>query len=383
MRKAAPIVMEPRPMTLALARKYRPTQLADLVGQDVLKNTLTAAITHNRVAQAYVLTGIRGVGKTTTARVIARALNCVEGPTTTPCGVCASCQAMDADSAMDVIEIDAASKTGVDNMREMIANVAYAPMQAGARKIYIIDEAHMLSKAAWNALLKTLEEPPAHITFIFATTEPRAIPGTVLSRCQTLPLGRIPMESIEQRLHWVADQEGTTIAPAAARVIARAAEGSMRDALSLLDQAIATQPGGVQAEAVLAMIGRAGRMAVSTLVGLVVAGNIAGTVEMFASMMADGRDPMALLEDSMEWIHQAQMARVSPAYIAHLRLPEAEAQRLAELSKTASPGAFQGCAHYLLEASTTARAMPSPTLAVEMALVRAASKFATLASKAA
>lgn len=368
-------------MTLALARKYRPTTLDDLVGQDALKRTLSAAIAHDRVAPAYLLTGIRGTGKTTTARIIARALNCVHGPTATPCGVCESCQAIDTDSAFDVIEIDAASNTGVDQMREVIANVAYAPMRKGARKIYIIDEAHMLSKAAFNALLKTLEEPPAHVVFILATTESRAIPVTVASRCQTIPLGRIPMEAIEARLHWVASQEQTSVEPAAARVIARAAEGSMRDALSLLDQAIATEPDLVRSESVLSMIGRAGRLAVATLVEELASGNTAKVLDTFQSLMADGRDPIALLEDTIEWIHQAQMAKVSPAYIARLQLPEAEDARLKAISAMAAPGAFQGCAHYMLEAYTAARTVPSPTLAVEMALVRVASKFAAIAPK--
>ena len=368
-------------MTLALARKYRPTTLGDLVGQDALKRTLGMAIAHDRVAQAYVLTGIRGVGKTTTARVIARALNCVEGPTVEPCGVCESCRAIDADAALDVIEIDAASNTGVEAMRDLIANVAYAPMRAGARKIYIIDEAHMLSKSAWNALLKTLEEPPAHVTFIFATTEMRAIPATILSRCQTLPLSRIALDAIEARLHWVAEQEGAAIEPAAARVMARAAEGSMRDALSLLDQAISAEPDMVRADSVLAMIGRAGRLAVADLVVGVVGGDVDGVLALHGTLVADGRDPLALLEDTVSWIHQAQMARMSPRYVATLGLPEAEMERLSAISTMASPGAFQGCAHYLLDAYSSARQMPSPLLAVEMALVRATTKFAALAAK--
>lgn len=368
-------------MTVALANKYRPKTLDDLVGQEPLKRALSAAIEHNRVASAYILTGIRGVGKTTTARVMARALNCAQGPTITPCGVCESCTSIDKGSALDVIEIDAASNTGVDAIRDLIANVAYAPMRAGARKIYIIDEAHMLSKSAFNALLKTLEEPPAHVVFILATTEARAIPVTVASRCQVLPLGRIAMESIEARLQMVSRLEQADLEAGAGRVIARAAEGSMRDALSLLDQAIATEPTKVRAESVLAMIGRAGRLAVSQLVEQLTSGNTAQVLDTFSALIQDGRDPMALLEDTIEWIHQAQMSKVSPAYIARLALPEAEQTRLQTIAAMASTGAFQGCAHYLLEAYTTARTVPSPTLAVEMALVRVASKFASLTSK--
>lgn len=368
-------------MTLALARIYRPKTLDDLVGQQALKHTLAAAIAHDRIAPAYVLTGIRGVGKTTTARVIARALNCVHGPTLTPCGTCASCMAIDSDSTLDVVEIDGASNNGVDNARDLIANIGYAPMQAGARKIYIVDEAHMLSKSAWNALLKTLEEPPPHVLFIFATTEARAIPVTVLSRCQVLALARISMADIEGRLHWVAAQEKATIAPDAARAIARAAEGSMRDALSLLDRALATQPGHVEAEAVQAMLGRMGRLAVADLVASVIKGDTPDLLARLRAAIGEGRDPMALLEDSVEWIHQTQMAKKIPSFPDDLGMPESEKAKLAELAPLAANGALQGCAHYLLEASAQIRGMPSQALGVEMALVRAASKFASLADK--
>jgi DNA polymerase III subunit gamma/tau len=368
-------------MGLSLARTYRPKTLDDLVGQEALKRTLTAAIDNGRVASGYVLTGIRGVGKTTTARVIARALNCVNGPTPNPCGVCHSCLAIDTDSALDVVEVDAASENSVERMRALISGVGYAPMQAGAKKVYIIDEAHMLSKAAWNALLKTLEEPPPDVLFIFATTEARAIPVTVLSRCQVLPLTRISAKDISARLAWVAEQEQVPLDPAATRVIARAAEGSMRDALSLLDQAIATKPDGVDAETVLSMIGRAGRLAVSTLVERVIKGDIAGTVTTYTSMLGAGRDPVVLLEDTAEWIHQAQLGKLVPGYGEAMGMPEAEQERLTALGALASAGALQGCAHYLLEAIGQARQMPSPILAVEMAMVRAAAKFATLAAK--
>lgn len=370
-------------MGLSLARTYRPKTLDDLVGQETLKRTLTSAIDNGRVAQAYVLTGIRGVGKTTTARVIARALNCVEGPTPNPCGVCPSCLAIDTDSALDVVEVDAASENSVEKMRALIAGVGYAPMQQGAKKVYIIDEAHMLSKAAWNALLKTLEEPPEDVLFIFATTEARAIPVTVLSRCQVLSLGRISMDDIMGRLAWVAEQEHVALDPAATRVIARAAEGSMRDALSLLDQAISTTPEGVDAETVLAMIGRAGRIAVANVVEKLVAGDVPATVMGFKGLLNAGRDPMAFLEDTAEWVHQIQLGKMVPGYGAMMGLPEAEQERLTTIGAMAPTGALQGCAHYLLEAIGQARQMPSPALAVEMALVRAAAKFATLAPKAA
>ena len=368
-------------MTLALARKYRPKTIDDLVGQTAMKNILQGAFDNDRIAQSYVLAGIRGVGKTTTARVIARAINCAQGPTLTPCGVCDSCRAIDSESSMDIIEMDAASNTGVDNMRDIISSVAYAPMQAGGRKIYIFDEAHMLSKNAWNALLKTLEEPPAHVMFIFATTEPKAIPITVNSRSQILPLSRISLTDIQNRLAWITQQENATIEDDALRLIARAAEGSMRDAISLLDRATTLEPNHVTTQSVLAMLGRAGRIAVANMVAHIIAGDVPKVLHDYNAFLQEGRDPMMLLEDTIEWIHQSQMARVSPAYIAHLQLPEAEASMLGTLSQATKPGALQGCAHYLLEAYNTVRALPSPSLGVEMALVRATSKFASLLAK--
>src|SRR5580693_9501721 len=223
-----------------LARKYRPQTFAELIGQEAMVRTLANAIASGRVAHAFILTGVRGVGKTTTARIIARALNCVGadgtgGPTISPCGECVHCRSIAEDRHVDVIEMDAASRTGIDDIRDLTEGVRYRPVSA-RHKVYIIDEVHMLSKPAFNALLKTLEEPPAHVIFVFATTEVRKVPVTILSRCQRFDLRRIETPELVSHLANIAAKENVAIGPAALSLIARAAEGSVRDALSLLDQ---------------------------------------------------------------------------------------------------------------------------------------------------
>jgi DNA polymerase-3 subunit gamma/tau len=232
-----------------LARKYRPTTFDQLIGQDAMVRTLTNAFASGRIAQAFMLTGVRGVGKTTTARIIVRALNCIGpdgkgGPTAAPCGQCDNCTAIAEDRHVDVLELDAASRTGVGEMRELLDGVRYRPVSA-RYKVYIIDEVHMLSTSAFNALLKTLEEPPAHVKFVFATTEIRKVPVTVLSRCQRFDLRRIDADTLIKLYTDVAKAEGVEIAPAALALIARAADGSARDGLSLLDQAIARAEGAL------------------------------------------------------------------------------------------------------------------------------------------
>src|SRR3954471_15717874 len=226
-----------------LARKYRPQSFAEVIGQDAMVRTLSNAIASGRIAQAFMLTGVRGIGNTTTARIIARALNCIGpdgagGPTVSPCGECVHCRAIAEDRHVDVIEMDAASHTGVDKMRELLDGVRYRPVSA-RYKVYIIDEAHMLSGHSFNALLKTLEEPPPAVKFIFATTEIRKVPLTVLSRCQRFSLRRVPVDLLVTHYRRIAEAEGVVVAPGALGLIARAADGSVRDGLSLLDQAIA------------------------------------------------------------------------------------------------------------------------------------------------
>src|SRR5919206_1579980 len=260
-----------------LARKYRPQRFSELIGQDAMVQTLGNAIKRDRLAHAFLLTGVRGVGKTSTARLIAKALNCVGpdgqgGPTIAPCGVCEPCRAIAEGRHIDVVEMDAASHTGVDDVREIIEAVRYAAVSA-RYKVYIIDEVHMLSKNAFNALLKTLEEPPPHVKFLFATTEVNKVPVTVLSRCQRFDLRRIPAEKLAAHFAAVSRAEGVEVEPEALALIARAAEGSARDGLSILDQAIAHGAGGVTAEQVRAMLGLSDRGAVRRLLGVMLSGD--------------------------------------------------------------------------------------------------------------
>ena len=298
-----------------LARKYRPQVFADLIGQEALVKTITNAIATNRLAHAYMLTGIRGVGKTSSARIIAKGLNCIGedgqgGMTPNPCGKCRHCLDIAADSHIDVIEIDAASNTGVDNVREIIEGAKYNPVSARF-KIYIIDEVHMLSKQAFNALLKTLEEPPAHVIFILATTEIRKVPVTILSRCQRFDLVRVPIETLKKHFAWIAEQEKIELTDGANDLLARAADGSVRDGLSLLDQAIAQTGGHVDDAAVLDMLKRADRGVVVDLMKTMLSGDTAAALNKIDAIYNNGADLSMLLTDMMEWTHWA--TRMHPA----------------------------------------------------------------------
>ena len=295
-----------------LARKYRSQDFASLIGQDVLVKTLTTAINTGRIAHAYIFTGIRGTGKTSTARILAKALNCLSsnGPTATPCGVCENCRAIAAGQHIDVMEIDAASHTGVDNMREILDAVQYRPTN-GRYKIYIIDEVHMLSISAFNALLKTLEEPPAHVVFILATTDIRKVPVTILSRCQRFDLVRVPVETLKKHFAKIAENEKIELSDAANELLARAADGSVRDGLSLLDQAIAQTGGHVDDSAVLNMLKRADRGVVMGLMETVLGGDTAAALERVDTIYNNGADLSMLLTDMMEWTHWA--TRMHPA----------------------------------------------------------------------
>ena len=289
-----------------LARKYRSQDFASLIGQDVLVQTLTTAINTGRIAHAYIFTGIRGTGKTSTARILAKALNCLSSdrPTATPCGVCENCRAIAAGQHIDVLEIDAASHTGVDNMREILDAVQYRPTN-GRYKVYIIDEVHMLSQSAFNALLKTLEEPPAHVIFILATTEIRKVPVTILSRCQRFDLVRVPVDTLKKHFAWIADQEKIELSDGANELLARAADGSVRDGLSLLDQAIAQTGGHVDETSVLNMLKRADRGVVMDVMETVLGGDTATALEKIDSIYNNGADLSMLLTDMMEWTHWA------------------------------------------------------------------------------
>ena len=295
-----------------LARKYRSQDFNSLIGQDVLVKTLTTAINTGRIAHAYIFTGIRGTGKTSTARILAKALNCLssDGPTAPPCGVCENCRAIAAGQHIDVMEIDAASHTGVDNMREILDAVQYRPTN-GRYKIYIIDEVHMLSISAFNALLKTLEEPPAHVVFILATTDIRKVPVTILSRCQRFDLVRVPVETLKKHFAEIAENEKIELTDGANELLARAADGSVRDGLSLLDQAIAQTGGHVDEAAVLNMLKRADRGVVMNVMETILSGDTAAALERVDEIYNNGADLSMLLTDMMEWTHWA--TRMHPA----------------------------------------------------------------------
>lgn len=300
-----------------LARKYRPQSFQDLIGQDGLVNILTHALETKRLPHALILTGVRGVGKTTTARLLAKCLNCV-GPdgkgmeTLTPCGVCPSCQALASESLMDVIEMDAASRTGVDDVREIIETACYKPLSA-RYKVYIIDEVHMLSKSAFNALLKTLEEPPAHVKFIFATTEIHKVPETVLSRCMKFDLQRVKDEDLVTLMQRVVKEEGLSAEEQALSLIARAGKGSARDSLSLLDQALSLGKQSVTTQSVRDMLHLADQTEILTLLSLVVEGKPSETLNLFNELYQKGSDPHVLVTQLLEEVHWIQTLHFLPS----------------------------------------------------------------------
>ncbi len=359
-----------------LARKYRPTRFAELVGQEIMVRTLTNALASGRLAHAFVLTGVRGVGKTTTARIIARALNCVGpdgagGPTDSPCGMCEHCLAISEDRHVDVLEIDAASHTGVADVRELIDGVRYVP--ASARyKVYIIDEVHMLSTQAFNALLKTLEEPPPHVKFVFATTEIRKIPITVLSRCQRFDLRRLDTDAMLAFLTDIAGRESVSAEPAALLLIARAAEGSARDGLSLLDQAIAHGGDRIDEALVGEMLGLADRGRVLDLLDAILAGNIAGALQRLADMNAAGADPIVITQDLLELTHWLTRLKVTPEAGEDIAVADAQRQRGREMADKLSMAALARAWQVLLKGLQEAQAAPVPLIAVEMLVVRLA-----------
>jgi DNA polymerase-3 subunit gamma/tau len=357
-----------------LARKYRPVDFAQMIGQEAMVRTLTNAFGSGRLAHAFMLTGVRGVGKTTTARIIARALNCIGpdgqgGPTAEPCGVCANCTAIAEDRHVDVLEMDAASRTGVNDIRELIDGVRYLPV--GARyKVYIIDEVHMLSTSAFNALLKTLEEPPAHVKFIFATTEIRKVPVTVLSRCQRFDLRRVDMDLLTQHFAKVAAAEGAEIAPAALALIARAADGSVRDGLSLLDQAIARAEGPIEEAQVRDMLGLADRTRLFDLYDRLMQGDAKGALALVADMYAAGADPAVLLQDLLELTHWLTRLKVVTQLAEAPGVPEVERTRGRDMAAKLTTAHLARCWQMLLKGLGEVQMAPSPLQAVEMVLIR-------------
>ncbi len=359
-----------------LARKYRPTTFSGLIGQDVLVRTLTKAFESGRLAHAFILTGVRGVGKTTTARIVARALNCIgpDGkgePTTEPCGVCVHCKSIAEDRHVDILEMDAASHTGVDDVRELIEGVRYRPTSA-RYKVYIIDEVHMLSKNAFNALLKTLEEPPEHVKFIFATTEIRKVPITVLSRCQRFDLNRVGIEELAGHFSMIVGKEKAQISETALHLIARAADGSVRDGLSLLDQAISQAEGEITEPQVREMLGLADRAQTFELLEAVLSGAIAEALAMLDQQYRDGADPVALFEDLLEITHFLTRIKIVPETAEGPGVPEIERTRGKEMADKLSMASLARTWQILLKGLGEVRIAPSPKQAAEMVLVRLA-----------
>jgi len=356
-----------------LARKYRPAHFRDLIGQEAMVTTLTNAFANDRIAHAFILTGVRGVGKTTTARIIAKGLNCQAAarPTIDPCGDCEACRAIARGAHVEVIEMDAASNTGVDYIREINEAVRYRPAEV-RYKVYIIDEVHMLSTSSFNALLKTLEEPPEHVVFILATTEIRKVPVTVLSRCQRFDLRRIEPEAMMAHLADVARAEGAEIAEGALALITRAAEGSVRDALSLLDQAIRPGAEATDAAAVRAMLGLADRARVIDLFEAVMRGDAPGALEELSRQYAEGADPAGLLRDLAELTHWISVLRVSPQAAEDPTIGPEERDRGRGLAETLSMRVLTRAWQMLLKALEEVAVAPSAMMAAEMAIIRLA-----------
>ena len=361
---------------VVLARKYRPQNFEDLLGQDALVQTLTNAIQNNRLHHAYILTGIRGVGKTTTARLIARALNCTGadgkgGPTIHPCGVCDNCKAIAAGRHMDVMELDAASHTGVDDIRELLDSARYAPTNA-RYKVYIIDEVHMLSKGAFNALLKTLEEPPAHVKFIFATTEIRKVPVTILSRCQRFDLQRLSVETLTQLFTKILANENIPAETEALDIIAKAADGSARDGLSLLDQTIVLSNGNINTDVVKKMLGLADRSQTLTLFENLVNGNMEAVLKAISEQNTNGATPMIVLQDLINITHDLAKVKIIPALLNSTSLSEIEKKTFATLSTSCSLAVLSKIWQMLIKGISEINMAPSAVEALEMILLRVA-----------
>ena len=357
-----------------LARKYRPTTFGDLIGQESMVRILRNAFAAGRVAHAFMLTGVRGVGKTTTARIIARALNCTGpdgtgGPTADPCGVCSNCLGILADRHPDVIEMDAASRTGVDDVREIIEATRFRPMQART-KVFVIDEVHMLSRNAFNALLKTLEEPPPHVKFVFATTELRKVPVTVLSRCQSFSLRRVRVAELHAHFARISEKENVQVEPAALDLIARAADGSVRDGLSILDQAMAQADGVITTVQVADMLGLADRDAVFDLLEAVMGGKPAAALAITDHAHEHGADLGTLLQDLLELLHTVTRLKSIPSLRDSPELPETERTRGAEIADRLTVPALARAWQMLLKGVGEVETAPDRRAAAEMVLIR-------------
>ena len=357
-----------------LARKYRPATFSDLIGQDTMVRTLTNAFEANRIAQAFILTGIRGTGKTSTARIIAKGVNCIGedgngSSTTEPCGKCEHCESISNGRHVDVFEMDAASKTGVADIREIIESVQYRATSARF-KIYIIDEVHMLSNSAFNALLKTLEEPPKHIIFIFATTEIQKIPVTVLSRCQRFDLRRIEPEIMIEYLKNVAAEEGVEISKDALALITRASEGSVRDSISLLDQSISNAMDKIDAKDIRDMLGFSDRGRILDLFNLIVSGDTVGALNELSSLYSDGGEPEAILNDLAEISHWISLIKITPEAAEDPTVSPDERSRGKTIANRLNIRSLSRMWQMLLVALDEIRIAPNSMMAAEMTIIR-------------
>jgi DNA polymerase-3 subunit gamma/tau len=353
---------------LVLARKWRPQTFDDLTGQEPVAHILRNALAHNKVAHAYIFSGPRGVGKTTTARILAKALNCENGPTSDPCGKCPSCLDVAEGSSIDVSEIDGASNTGVDNIRDLREKIRYAP-SAGRYKVYIIDEAHMLSTSAFNALLKTLEEPPPHVIFVLATTEPKKIPPTVLSRCQHLPFSRMSSYKIKERLKTIADTEEIKIASSPLEMIARAADGSMRDALTLLDQ-LTSFSDEISASDVKDLLGITDAETLAGLATSVIEGNTKEIITLIATLTDAGTDLKPFTRDLLQFIRNLLVTKITGETAGILDLGEEEAKAIAGIRDTVSEEHLALILSELIKAEPGIRNAFYPRIALEMTLIK-------------
>jgi DNA polymerase-3 subunit gamma/tau len=354
---------------LVLARKWRPRGFDDLVGQEPITRILKNAISQGRIAHAYLFSGPRGVGKTSSARILAKALNCTEGPTPVPCGVCGSCTAIAEGTSVDVIEIDGASNNSVDDIRDLRERVKYAP-SGGRYKVYIIDEVHMLSGSAFNALLKTLEEPPSHVVFVLATTEMKKIPATVLSRCQHMPFRRISGTVIRQRLQAISGSEGISVSPAALALVARAADGSMRDSLTILDQ-IASFSSEITEENVKGLLGIADFGLLAKVGSALIAGDRPELLDSVNLLVEQGTDLRSFARELVQFFRDLLVASVMRDPEEVLDLSAEELATVKEITSSTSEDQLTLMLSEIMKAETDVRLASSPRLALEMALIRA------------